>query len=168
MDTDLIEIARIKGPNGLKGKMWVTPYGDSFETFSAYTHLIVGNQGISRKMISCTARKGNYIIELEGVTHIDQVESLKGETLFITREQLGDLDEDEYYWTDLMGMKVVDTQGRLLGELVKIIPTGSNDVFVVDKIKQYYIPSTKDVIKEICVEDGTIVVDTSLIEDLLE
>ena len=168
MNTDLIEIARIKGPHGLKGKMWITPYGDSFETFSAYTHLIVGNQGTSRKLISCAQRKGRYIIELEGITHIDQVESIKGETLFVTRDQLGDLKEDEYYWSDLLGMHVVDTQGKVLGEVVKIFPTGSNDVFVVDRIKQYYIPATNDVIIEISTQDKIIVVDTSLLEGLLD
>ncbi len=168
MNTDLIEIARIKGPNGLKGKMWISPYGDSFETFSAYTHLIVGNQGTPRKLISCVQRKGKYIIELEGITHIDHVETIKGETLFITRDQLGDLSDDEYYWSDLLGMHVVDTQGKVLGELVKIFSTGSNDVFVVDRDKQYYIPATTDVILEISMQKGTIVVDTSLLEGLLE
>ena len=168
MDNDLIEIARIKGPNGLKGKMWISPYGDSFDTFSAYTHLIVGKQGTRRRLISCAQRKTKYIIELEGITHIDQVEEIKGETLFVTREQLGDLSEDEYYWADLLGMEVIDTQGWVLGELVNIFPTGSNDVFVVDRDKQYYIPATKDVIKEISTQDKTIVVDTSLLEGLLE
>ena len=130
--------------------------------------IIIGKQGALRKVLSCTARKGGYVVELEGITHIEQVECIRGENLFITREQLGDLDEDEYYWTDLLGMKVVDMQGIELGEVVNIFSTGSNDVFVVDKDKQYYIPSTKDVVREILVEDGRIVVDTSLLEDLLE
>ena len=168
MNNDLIEIARITGPNGLKGKMWITPYGDSFETFSAYTHLIVGNQGTPRELISCAQRKGRYIIELEGITHIDHVERIKGESLFVTRDQLGDLGEGEYYYSDLLGMRVVDTQGKVLGELVNIFSTGSNDVFVVDRVKQYYIPATKDVIIEISTQDRTIVVDTSLLEGLLE
>ena len=168
MSTDLIEIARIKGPNGLKGKMWITPYGDSFEVFSAYTHLIVGKQGSPRKMTWCVQKKGKYIIELEGITSIDHVEGIKGETLFITRDQLGEIADDEYYWSDLIGMSVVDTRGAVLGELVKIFSTGSNDVYVVDTVKQYYIPATKDVIREISLERRTIVVDTSLLEGLLD
>ncbi|HHO75060.1 MAG TPA: 16S rRNA processing protein RimM [Deltaproteobacteria bacterium] len=167
MNTDLIEIARIKGPNGLKGKMWITPYGDSFETFSAYTHLIVGEHGSPKRMTWCVMKKGKYIIELEGISCSDQVESIKGEGLFITRDQLERLNEDEFYWCDLYGMNVVSTQGEILGELVKIFSTGSNDVYVVDTVKQYYIPATKDVIKEISLENRTIVVDTSLLEGLI-
>lgn len=168
MEKDLIEIARIKGPHGLKGKMWIIPYGDSFERFSGYTHLIIGNQGVQRKLLSCTQRKGKYIIELEGITHIDLVDKIKNESIYVKREQLEQLQDDEYYWNDLLGMHVVDTDGKALGELVNIFPTGSNDVFVVDKVKQFYIPVTKDVIKEISLEKRTIVVDTSLLEGLLE
>ncbi len=168
MENDLIEIAVIKGPNGLKGKMWITPYGDSFERFSAYTHLIIGNQGISRRVISCAQRKGKYIIELEGITHVDHVERIKGEPLFITRQQLEPLREDEFYWRDLLGSDVVDMEGKAIGELVNIFSAGSNDVFVVDRIKQYYIPVTKEVVREISLEKKTIVIDTSLLEDLLD
>ncbi|MBN2297454.1 MAG: 16S rRNA processing protein RimM [Deltaproteobacteria bacterium] len=168
MKTDLIEIARIKGPNGLKGKMWITPYGDSFEAFSRYTHLIVGKQGSPRKMTWCAQRKGSYIIQLEGITSIDQAESIKGESLFIARKQLEKTEDNEYYWCDLIGMSVVDTKGSVLGDLIKIFRTGSNDVYVVDSVKQYYIPATKDVVKEISMERRKIVIDTSLIEDLLD
>jgi 16S rRNA processing protein RimM len=168
MKNDLIEIARIKGPHGLKGKMWVIPYGDSFEIFSGYTHLIIGNQGTPKKILSCSQRKGKYIIELEGITHIDLVDKIKDETLYVKRDQLEQLEDDEYYWNDLLGMNVVDTDGKALGELVNIFPTGSNDVFVVDKVKQFYIPVTKDVIKEISPGKRTIVVDTSLLEGLLD
>ncbi len=96
------------------------------------------------------------------------MEPLKGETLYIKREQLEEPEEDEYYWRDLMGLKVMDTQGTVLGEIVDIFSTGSNDVYVVDKSKQYYIPATKDVIKEISLEKGCITIDASLLEGLLD
>ena len=168
MKPDLIEIARIKGPNGLKGKMWIIPFGDSFERFSAYTHLTVGNQGVSRKLRSCVQRGNKYIIELEGITHIDHVEAIKGEPLFVRRDQLQHTEDDEFYWCDLLGLLVVDTEGNVLGELVRIFPTGSNDVYVVDQEKQYYIPATREVIKEISPDKGIIVVDTTLLEGLLD
>ncbi len=43
--TDLIEIARISGPHGLKGKIKIIPFGDSFKRFLSYTHLIIGKNG---------------------------------------------------------------------------------------------------------------------------
>ena len=166
--TDLIEIARISGPHGLKGKIKIIPFGDSFQRFLSYSHLIIGKNGSPLEMLSAQDRRSFYIIELAGFTNISQVEPLKGETLYIKREQLEEPVEDEYYWRDLMGLKVMDTQGAVLGEIVDIFSTGSNDVYVVDKSKQYYIPATKDVIKEISLERGCIIIDASLLEGLLD
>lgn len=168
MKRDLVEIARITSPKGLKGKMWITPYGDSRERFGSYTHLIVGDQGIPRKVLSCTPQKGRYVLELEGMVDIAHVEAVKGESLYITQDQLEPLEADEYYWKDLMGLKVVDMQGQELGEIVRIFSTGSNDVYVVNQAKEYYIPATKDVIKEISLQKGMVVIDSSLLEGLLD
>ncbi|MBN1636111.1 MAG: 16S rRNA processing protein RimM [Deltaproteobacteria bacterium] len=168
MKHDLIEIARIKGPHGLRGKIRLIPYGDSFDQFRQYSHLIIGPYGNPIKMIGCNSKKGQYIVELDGITDISQVEKLKGEMVYVKREWLPELKEDEYYWSDLLGLQVMDTQGRLLGEIVRIFSTGSNDVYVVDQYKQHFIPATLDVIKEISMEKRIIVIDTSLLEGLID
>ncbi|MFY9398336.1 MAG: ribosome maturation factor RimM [Desulfomonilia bacterium] len=167
MKHDLVEIARISSPKGLKGKMWVTPYGGSPERFCSYTHLIVGGQDKPRKVLSCTPHRGRCILELEGICDIGQAEKLRGMPLFITEAQLEPLREDEYYWKDLIGLKVMDEQGRELGAIVKIFSTGSNDVYVVNPDKEYYIPATRDVIREVSLEKGLLIIDATLLEDLL-
>jgi 16S rRNA processing protein RimM len=168
MKNDLVEIARIHGPHGLKGKMRITPYGDSFERFKTYSHLIIGQDGTPVKVLSAEQKKGSYIIGMEGFTHIDQVDKIKGETLYVERDQLEELGEDEHYWRDLIGLKVLEENGRELGEVVEIFSTGSNDIYVVDRVKQYLIPATEDVIKEISLEKGCIIIDASLLEGLLD
>ena len=168
MKHDLVEIAMISSPSGLKGKMWITPYGDSVERLCSYTHLIIGDQGVPRKILSCTPRKGRCVLKLEGIDDIGQVEAIRGETLYITTGQLEPLKEDEFYWKDLLGMQVVDEQGTELGEIVRIFSTGSNDVYVVNPDKEYYIPATRDVVKEISLEKRRVVIDSSLLEGLLD
>lgn len=168
MDTDLIEIARVSSPKGLKGQMWITPYGDSIETFRLYSHLIIGKQGETRKILSCSAHKNKYLLTLEGITDISQVEDLRGEALYISRDQLEEPGPEEYYWHDLLGMTVTDMHGRVLGDLVRIFNTGSNDVYVVDEVKQYYIPATKEVIREVSMDKRIMVIDASLLEGLLD
>jgi 16S rRNA processing protein RimM len=168
MMTDLVEIARIHGPHGLRGKMLLTPYGDSFERFQTYSHLIIGRSGIPVKILSSEKKKNSYIIKLEGFTDISQVEPIKGETIFVERDQLGELGEGEYYWRDIIGLKVFDLSGSELGEVVDIFSTGSNDVYVVDREKQYLIPGTKDMIKEISLEKGCMTIDAALLEGLLD
>lgn len=165
MGADLIAIGRVKAPNGLKGKMWITPYG---EGLSQYEHLIIGADGKPLKLLACDKRRSGFIIALEGITAISQVEAIRGETVYIKRAWLPPLEEDEYYWADLIGLTVFDLSGRALGEIVSIFRTGANDVYVVDKVKQYYIPAIKSVIKEICLAEGRVVVDIAPLEGLLD
>ncbi len=167
MKNDLIEIAHVSSPKGLKGHFWITPYGDSFERFLRYTHLIIGRGGEPRKVLSCKAHKHKYEISLEGITDISQAEEIRGESLFITRDQMEELAEGEHYWHDLLGMTVMDEKGNILGKVINIFNAGSNDIYVVDEKKQYYIPATKDVILEISPEKNTIVVDASVLGDLI-
>lgn len=162
---DLIAIASVKAPNGLKGKMWITPYG---EIFNRYENLIIGRSGKPLKLLSCEKRRKGYVIALEGITDVSRVEQIKGETLYIRSEWLPETEKDEYYWCDLIGLRVVDTMGNVLGELVNIFPTGAHDVYVVNEVKQYLIPAVKDVVKEISVKEGVIVVDASFLMGLLD
>ncbi|HDP25749.1 MAG TPA: 16S rRNA processing protein RimM [Deltaproteobacteria bacterium] len=168
MKRDLIEIAQIHGSFGLHGKIQVKPYGESFAQFKTYTQLIIGKSGRPLKVVSCIQSTDFILLELEGISRRDQVERLRGETLFITRDQLGSTDQDEEYWRDIIGLQAIDLQGRSLGTVVSIFSTGSNDVYVVDPEKHYYIPATKDVVREISVEKGFLRIDTSLLEDLLD
>lgn len=165
MGHDVLAVGRVKAPNGLKGKMWITPLGD---TFNQYDRYIIGEKGSSRKLISFEKRKKGFVLQLEGITDISQVEELQGQNIYVNRELLPETADDEFYWDDLIGMKVVDIKGRQLGEIVSIIPTGSNDVFVVDKIRQHMIPWTEGVVKEISIETNTMTVDTESIEEILD
>jgi 16S rRNA processing protein RimM len=166
--SDLVEIARIIGPHGLKGSIKIIPYCESFESFSNYSHLMVGDNGIPREVTGALDRGTFYIITLDGISDISLVEPLKGQTLYVRRDQLHETAQDEYYWRDIIGLKVMDTHGKTLGEVVDIFKTGSNDVYVVDHEREYFIPATRDVIKEISIENGRMIIDATLMEGLLD
>lgn len=168
MDDDLVEIGRVAGPRGLKGRMWIIPYGDTFEGFEPYTHIIITTQGKPIKVLSSRKHSGRIELSLEDITDASQVEEIKGKSVYVHKKQLKEPGPGEYYWHDLLGMTVRDTQGKILGEVVRIFSTGSNDVIVVDPEKQLYLPFTKDVVVDISLEDRTLTVDASLIEELLD
>lgn len=168
MEDDLLEIARIKAPNGLKGKMLVTPVGAFSDQFNQYAQLIISRQGLPRKVRSCCRKKNRFVLELEGITSLEQVELLRGEALYVRREWLPETEADEYYVHDLVGLEVVDLAGRSLGRLVDVFPTGSNDVLVVDEEKQILLPYTDEVVREVDLDRGVLIVDTALVAELLE
>jgi 16S rRNA processing protein RimM len=72
---------------------------------------------------------------------------------------LPELAEGEFYWCDLLGLKVVTDLGEFLGTLTDIIATGSNDVYVVkNDSREYLIPALADVVLEVDLDEGKMVV----------
>ncbi|HEB76976.1 MAG TPA: 16S rRNA processing protein RimM, partial [Methylothermaceae bacterium] len=97
-----------------------------------------------------------------GIDTRDQAEALKGAQISIAREQLPDLPPGEYYWTDLIGLRVIDTEGRDLGQVANLLETGANDVLIVRGAgrREILIPWIRDrVIRKVDLAAGRIEVD---------
>ncbi len=89
-------------------------------------------------------------LELKDVSDIDEARMLVGSTLLIPRGLLKALPDGEYYWQDIIGLDVYTTEGRNLGRIVSIFPTGSNDVYVCKNgAEEYMIPAIADAILQI-------------------
>jgi len=107
---------------------------------------------------------GNGIIaKLKNVDDRIYAEMLKGADIWVAKADLVELDENEYYWFELEGLKVVTIKGEYLGHVKKLMETGANDVLVVmnatDK-QEIFIPYIKEqVIKKVDLEQKTITVD---------
>ena len=88
--------------------------------------------------------------------------------LLIRRDQAVDLDEDEYFITDLVGLKVVAEDGTVLGVLKEVMPTGANDVYIVSRKdgKELLLPAIKECIRNVDLEQG--VMNIHLMDGLLD
>ena len=107
----------------------------------------------------CSKSGKNYILKVESLDSIEEIERLKNKEIFIKSEDLPKLKENEFYWKDLIGMEVRQIDGTVIGVVVEIIETGSDDVLVVEKNnKKELIPfNFGEIIKE--VSDNSIIVD---------
>lgn len=107
---------------------------------------------------------GGLRLGLESVNDRNQAESLVGSSLYVEKGRLPVLEEDTYYWHELIGLRVFDTDGVFLGGLEEVIPTPANDVYVVkaeteERTKELLIPAVGHVVRLIDLERGTMVVD---------
>ena len=102
----------------------------------------------------------------KGVNTVEEAETLRNAYIVVDREIFGELPEGVYYIADLLGLDVYTEDGTLLGKVDDIFSTGSNDVYVVkDELgKQKLLPGIDEVIKQIDLESGKIIVN--LIEGL--
>jgi 16S rRNA processing protein RimM len=87
---------------------------------------------------------------LEGVGDRETAETLVGSRLYVDKTTLPELEEGTYYWFELIGLAVHTTQGAYLGTLAAVVPTGSNDVYVVrNGDDEVLVPALASVVQKI-------------------
>jgi 16S rRNA processing protein RimM len=109
--------------------------------------------------------KGAVILQLDGVRTREEAESLRGATLYVPEGEAVQLDEGTYFWYQIIGLTVRSTEGEALGQIVEILQTGSNDVYVVRSDSgELLIPAIQDVVRSVDLDQGVMTVE--LIEGL--
>lgn len=100
------------------------------------------------------------VAKLAGVDDRDEAALLVGSEVAVDRGQLAPLEEDEYYWVDLIGLRVRTLEGQDLGRVARMMATGANDVMVVQGDRERLIPFVEgQVVKDVDLDRGLVVVD---------
>ncbi len=130
---DKLIVGRLGAPYGIRGWLKVQAFTDDAEGIFAYSPWFVGRDGVFKEMAVAKWRRHNkgLVVLLDGIEDRNGAELLTGQEIAVAAEQLPALPEDEFYWRDLIGLKVVNTQGYDMGVVDSLMETGSNDVLVV-------------------------------------
>ncbi len=137
---------------GLKGHVKVYSYAESLETFRRTRALFTRTEAgvIPLPIESSREHKGGVLLKFRRRDSVEDVEELVGQTLYLEKKDLPELEEGEYYWHELLGMEVRTEEDRLVGRLVRILETGGNDVYVVRKgEKENLIPAIREVVRKV-------------------
>ena len=156
-------IGKIVGIHGIKGTNKFKSYAESLSVFNPGRSIIVydnRNRKINLELNWVKSHTGTPLISFKGVTDRDQAEALIGAEMFIPQTELPELDDDTYYWFELIGIEVYTTEDEYLGRIASILPTGSNDVYVVkDENKEIMVPALESVVIDIDLEHKRMRVD---------
>ena len=161
-------IGKVSGAYGVKGWVKVFSETDPREGITTYNPWYVrkDGQGEWREVqVEHSKRQAKTIVaKLAGIDDRDAALCLTGAAIAIRPDQLQALDEDEYYWRDLIGLRVVNREGIELGAVLRLIETGANDVLVVGTGgrggKEHLVPWTPgEAIVDVDLERGSIRVD---------
>jgi len=151
-------LGKVVATHGIRGQLRAVLYSGEFSSVAGLDSVILKgtNGGMDTFAVAAISRHGKKVlITLKDFDTINQVQNLVGRELYVRREQLPELPEGEFYWCDLIGLRVETEQGETLGILADIIATGSNDVYVVKSGKrEYLIPALEDVVREINLDGG--------------
>ncbi len=166
----LIVVGEIVKTRGLRGCVKVISHLESGNILQDIQFLYIEEASghKARYEISRLTHAGrHFFLELKGISNIDAAQKLVGASVLLPRDCLDPLAEGEYYWQDIIGLSVYTDQGRHLGRVAAILPTGANDVYVCsDEGTEVLIPAIADVIKEIDLSSRKITV--KLPEGLME
>ena len=139
---DWVVIGRFGRPHGLKGNIVVHSFTEPYDNIKQYTpwHAWIDRQWQVIKFTHLDLKKKDMIARIEGYETLEEVAVLTNVDIAVERVILAALPLGEYYWHELIGMQVVNLDGEPFGEVSAILPTGSNDVLVVQGKKRYLIP----------------------------
>jgi len=161
----LIVVGRVVAPWGVKGEVKVEVMTDFPDRFSPGEEVHIN--GCPMRIEKSRWHKWRAIIKLGTVDSVEAAEKLRGRWLEIPSSKLRPLPQDQYYQFQLIGLEVLTTEGQHLGRIADILPTGSNDVYLVQgELGELLIPAIEDVVKSVELEKGRIVVE--LIAGLLQ
>jgi len=163
---DFILVGKVVGAHGIQGNLKVHTYTQSLSVYEteAGIQLILPDGAVRAMTVDRVWRHGkSLLMTFESVTRRDQAEDLVGAELFIEKKRLPALEEDAYYWFDLVGLQVIDASGAPLGRLVRVIPTPGNDVYEVrgeggGQPRETLVPAVGNVVLGIDLESGTMTV----------
>src|SRR5690606_1961556 len=155
-----ILMGRIGAAHGIKGEVRITAFTQDPLALADYDPLQTDSNGVTVSIVRARLAKNVVIATLKGVTDRNAAEKLNGVSLYVDRERLQEPDEDEFYYTDLIGLEVRQPDGSVLGTITAIANFGSDDLLDVklaETKRSVYLPFTKAVVPQIHVAEGYVV-----------
>jgi 16S rRNA processing protein RimM len=166
---EFVPVGKISGAFGVKGWVKVFSYTEPRTNILQYSPIYMArhNDWIEVKVSGGHMQGKGVVMGLENVTDRDQVQPLIGSELAIKRTQLKPAQDDEFYWADLVGLKVVNLNNESLGQVDHLLETGANDVLVLKQAnaeaEERLIPFVMDeVVKSVDLDNHIIQVDWEL------
>lgn len=147
-EMEKIKVGKIVNAVGLKGEVKVYNYSDSSEIYEITPEMYVGSELLQIENVRL--QKNMVILKLEGINDRNAAEAAKGRDIFITEDDLPELEEGEYYVRDLIGM-TVEEDGNVLGKVTDVLQNTAQDVFEVERKngKQLLIPRVDEFVLDI-------------------
>lgn len=154
-------MGHVVAPFGVQGWIKIHPYTDTVGALSDYHTWWLGKQDAhtAYQVVEAKAHGKEVVAKLPGFDDRDAALTLRGMEVAVPRASLPKVKRDEYYWNDLIGLKVVNTEGLDFGTVKSILATGANEVLVVNGDRERLIPFLYQVVHKVDLENGTISVE---------
>lgn len=126
-----LAVGFLRRPHGLRGEIIMDLHTDFPERLKAGRELLVGEEQEAMTLASVRSHQSGMLVKFKGIETPEDAGQFRNQWVYVKASEVPPLPEGQLYQHELLGMDVVDEDGRSLGELAEIIETGANDVYVV-------------------------------------
>jgi 16S rRNA processing protein RimM len=161
---ELTVMGHVGVPFGVRGWVKVHVHTERSDSLLDYPAWWLGRNGQWREyvVLGCEVHSKALVAHLAGSNDREAAIALRGCEVAVPRKDLPPVAANEYYWADLIGLKVVNTEQQELGRVAELLETGANDVLVVRGERERLIPFVAQVVLEVDQAAGMIRVDWGL------
>ena len=158
-----VEIGLFIGPHGIKGEVKVKSFTEIPENLFVYEEFFLGNQTKPIKLKLVRKVKQNLICIVEDIKTRNEAEKFKNLTLYVKRDNLPLLNDDEFYQRDLLNFDVYNLERHNLGFVTSFNDFGGGLLVEVQKNKKrFYLPIGKPFLKDINYKDKEVILNIDL------
>lgn len=155
---ELLQVGVITSTHGVRGEVKVFPTTDDAARFKKLKHVLL-DTGREKKPLEIQGVKffkQFVILKFKGIDNINDIEKYKRCPLLVERKDAVELEEDEYFIADLIGLAVTSDEGEALGTISDVLQTGANDVYVISKqgAPDLLLPAIHECVLDVDVEKG--------------
>lgn len=155
---DYLQVGVITSTHGIRGEVKVFPTTDDPKRFETLKNVVLdaGRTQLALEIENVKYFKQFVILKFKGINNINDIEKYTKMPLLVSREDAVELEEDEYFIADMIGMDVITDEGEVFGTLKDVMETGANDVYIIDSEKhgEVLIPAIKECILDVNVESN--------------
>ncbi len=164
---DLAEVGYVAGAYGVAGMVRVHPHASDAQALLKVKTWWLDQSGLRSVTVrSSKLHGGDVVAQLEELSDRNMAEALKGASVQIPRSQFPSLPSDEFYWSDLMGLAVVNLQGEAIGQVHDMMDNGAQSILRVANPSaegaEFLIPFVDQFVKTVDLPGKTITVDWGL------
>jgi 16S rRNA processing protein RimM len=165
---EYLVVGRIVRPHGVRGALIIDPLSSLIRSITPSSQVLIGHPPVERQIEDIRPHRGRYLLTLRGCRSREEAEGLRGLELQLRFDMVEPLPDGEYYYWQILGLQVKSMDGKDLGEVIQILETGANDVYVIrgQGGKELLIPAIPQVIKRVNLDEGEL--EIKLLPGLLD
>jgi 16S rRNA processing protein RimM len=156
----LIAVGRVAGGFGVRGEVRITTFTEDPLALKAYRDLKREDGSPGLTILTARAAQSGIIGRVKEIDTKEQADAMRGLMLYVARESLPEPDEDEFYLTDLVGLKVETQDGRVLGKVAAVPNFGAGDLIEIDpgdRKPTWYLAFTRETVPQVLIAEGKLI-----------